>query len=253
MVVQLRYASAEELAKLLQPYAGNSGKIIASGGTNALIVSGEPGTREALVDMVHAFDVDALAGQSYALLPVASGSPKDFASALMDAFRGQRGEPLAGVVRAMPMERMNSVLLVASQQRYIDDARRVYAMIARSWQETVRAWHVYYLQNSHSDDVAYLLQQAYTPNNVTARPSSNKAAMPGGLMSGQSNGGGVAGGGTSSMSGLSGGIGGSMTQGGGRCPGGGQAPGSQNTQSAGIRRYAAGGGRCKPAAGRIGR
>jgi general secretion pathway protein D len=231
VVVQLHYASAEELAKLLQPYAGNSGKIIASGGSNGLIVSGEPGTREALVEMVHAFDVDALAGQSYALLPVASGSPKDFASALMDAFRGQRGEPLAGVVRAMPMERMNSVLLVASQQRYIDDARRVYAMIARSWQETVRAWHVYYLQNSHSDDVAYLLQQAYTPNNVTARPSSHKAAMPAGLMSGQSNGGGMPGSGTSSTSGLSSGIGGSTTQGGATSAGIGQISGSQNTQS----------------------
>jgi general secretion pathway protein D len=239
VVVQLHYASAEELAKLLQPYAGNSGKIIASTGSNALIVSGEPGTREALVDMVHAFDVDALAGQSYALLPVASGSPKDFASALMDAFRGQRGEPLAGVVRAMPMERMNSVLLVASQQHYIDDARRVYAMIARSWQETVRAWHVYYLQNSHSDDVAYLLQQAYTPNHVTARPSSQKAAMPSGLMSGQSSGGGVAGSGTSSMSSLSGGIGGSMTQG-GAVPGSGQAPGTQNSPtSAGTQQAAA--------------
>ena len=191
-VITLRYASADELAKLLQPYVGNSGKIIASSGSNALMVSGEPGAREALVGLIRAFDVDALAGQSYALLPVASGSAKDFASALLDAFRGQRGEPLAGVVRAMPMERINSVLLVASQPRYIDDARRVYAMIARTWQETVRSWHVYYLQNSHSDDIAYLLQQAYTPNNVTAHPSNHKPATPSGLMSGQSSGGGSA-------------------------------------------------------------
>lgn len=216
VVIQLRYASAEELAKLLQPYAGNSGKIIASGGTNALVVSGEPGAREALVNLVQAFDIDALAGKSYALLPVGSGSAKDFASALMDAFGSQRGEPLAGVVRAMPMERMNSVLLVSSQQHYIDDARRIYAMIAKTWQEKVRNWHVFYLQNSHSDDIAYLLQQAYTPNNVTARPSSHKAPTPNGLMSGgQANGGA-----SSSLSGLSGGIGGGGAPGGGAGLGG---------------------------------
>ncbi|HET6306372.1 MAG TPA: type II secretion system secretin GspD [Rhodopila sp.] len=231
VVVALRYASSQELAKLLQPYAGNSGKIIAEVGSNALIVSGEPGTREALLDMVRAFDVDALANQSYALLPVASGSPKDFASALMDAFHGQRGEPLSGVVRVLPMERMNSVLLVASQQRYIDDARRVYGLLARSWQETVRAWHVYYLQNSHSDDVAYVLQQAYTPNNVTARPSKNKTQMPMGLMSGQSGSGTM--GGTSSMGGATGGMGGSMTGGSG-FPGATQTPGAPTSQSPGA-------------------
>jgi general secretion pathway protein D len=233
-IIQLRYASAEELAKLLQPYAGNSGKIIASGGTNTLMVSGEPGAREALVELVQAFDIDALAGQSYALLPVASGSAKDFASALLDAFRGQRGEPLAGIVRAMPMDRINSVLLVASQPRYIDDARRVYAMIARTWQETVRGWHVYYLQNSHSDDIAYLLQQAYTPNNVTARPSARKQTTPTGLMSGQSAGGG----GAQAMGGLTGGIGGGVGQGNAQGTNqgtlGAPGAGTQNAQGAGA-------------------
>jgi general secretion pathway protein D len=231
VVVQLRYASAEDLAKLLQPYAGNSGKIIASPGTNALIVSGEPGARAALVNLVQAFDINALAGQSYAMLPVPSGSAKDFASALMDAFGSQRGEPLAGVVRTMPMERMNSVLLVSSQPRYIDDARRIYAMVARTWQEKVRNWHVYYLQNSHSDDVAYLLQQAYTPNNVTARPSSNKPTTPNGLMSGQTGGGGGA---SSSLSGLSSGIGGATAPGNGTGLGGAQGGGPQNAPAAGT-------------------
>ncbi|WP_158925111.1 type II secretion system secretin GspD [Acidisphaera sp. S103] len=229
VVVRLRYASAEDLAKLLQPYAGNNAKIIAGGGSNTLIVGGEPGAREALVSLVQAFDVDALAGQSYALLPVPAGSAKDFASALMDAFGSQRGEPLAGVVRAMPMERMNSVLLVSSQQRYIDDSRRIYAMVARTWQETVRNWHVYYLQNSHSDDVAYLLQQAYTPNNVTARPSSHKAAAMNSLMSGQTGGGGGA---SSSLSGLSGGIGGGAAPGTGSGVGGAQGVGTQNNAPA---------------------
>ena len=38
-----------------------------------------------------AFDVDQLAGQSYALLPVTSGDARDFAAALQDALRGQGG------------------------------------------------------------------------------------------------------------------------------------------------------------------
>jgi general secretion pathway protein D len=232
VVMQLHYASAEDLAKLLQPYAGNNGKIIASSGANALVVSGEPSARAALVALVQAFDIDALAGQSYAMLPVTSGSAKDFASSLQDAFRSQRGEALAGVVRVVPMERINSVMLIASQPRYIDDARRVYAMIARTWQQTVRSWHVYYLQNSHSDNIAYLLQQAYTPSNVTARPESRSATASLGLPSGQTNGGSIGGGSSSSIGGTLGGIGGAMTSGNATPSAGTQGIGPQSGQPA---------------------
>ncbi|MFL5284048.1 MAG: type II secretion system protein GspD, partial [Rhodopila sp.] len=61
--------------------------------------------------------------------------------------------------------------------RYIDEARRVYALIDRGRRQTLRSWHVYYLQNSHSQDVAFVLQQAFTPNNVTAQPTSQNRAQ----------------------------------------------------------------------------
>jgi len=173
VVVPLRYASAEDLAKVLQPFVGDGGKVLADAARNALIVGGEPGAREGLIGLVHAFDVDALAGQSYAVLPVSAGDVKDFASALQDAFRGQSGGALAGLVRVIPLTRINAVLVVSSQARYIDQARRVYTLIDRARRQTLRSWHVYYLQNSHSEDVAYVLQQAFTPGNITAQPTAN--------------------------------------------------------------------------------
>ncbi len=170
-VIPLRYASAEDLAKLLQPYAGVGGKVVADPGRNALLVSGDPATREALFALVQAFDINALAGQSYALFPVTNGGAKDFATALSDAFRTGSGGALAGVVRVVPMERINSVLIVSAQARYIDDARRVYGLMERQRRQTVRSWNVYYLQNSRSNDIAFVLQQAFTPGRVTAVPT----------------------------------------------------------------------------------
>ena len=179
VVVPLQYATAENLAKILQPYVGEGGKIAADPARNALLISGEPGAREGLIGLVRAFDVDVLAGQSYALLPVGNGDVKDFASALQDAFRGQNGGTLAGLIRVIPLSRINAVLIVSSQQRYIDEARRVYSLIDRARRQTLRSWHVYYLQNSHSDDVAYVLQQAFTPGNVTAQPTANTRSQTG--------------------------------------------------------------------------
>ncbi|MEA2739935.1 MAG: ral secretion pathway protein, partial [Acetobacteraceae bacterium] len=189
VVVPLRYVSAEDLAKVLQPYLGEGGRIAADAAHNALLIAGEPAARENLIGLVKAFDVDVLARQSYALLPVSNGDVKDFASALQDAFRGQSGGVLAGLVRVIPLSRMNAVLIVSAQPRYIDAARQVYALIDRARRQTVRSWHVYYLQNSHSEDVAFVLQQAFTPNSVTAQPTGQSRFQMGQSDSGQAGGG----------------------------------------------------------------
>lgn len=180
-VVQLRFAAADDLAKVLQPFVANGGRIIADPGRNAVLVSGDPATRQTLLTLIATFDIDILAGQSYALFPVTAGDAKDFASALQDAFRGQSGGSLAGVVRVVPMQRINAVLVVSAQPRYIDDARRVYALVDRIRRQSVRTWHVFYLQNSRSNDIAYVLQQAFTPSHVTAQPSPvSSGARPAG-------------------------------------------------------------------------
>jgi general secretion pathway protein D len=209
IVVPLRYAGAEELAKVLQQFVGTGGKIVADPGRNALLVSGEPEARQALLDVVRAFDIDILANQSYALFPVESGDVKDMASALQDAFRGGQGGALAGQVRVIPMSRVNAILVVSGQARYVDDARRVFAMVERARRRTVRSWHVYYLQNSHANDVTYVLQQAFTPNNVTAQPPAGPGqTAPGGGTSQLGSGGLGRGGGSGGGGGFGGGQGG---------------------------------------------
>ena len=87
--VPLRYASAVELAKVLQPFLQGGGRIAANPGSNSLIVVGDPATRDALIGLIRTFDVDALAGQSYALFPVTSGDAQDTATALQVAFHTQ--------------------------------------------------------------------------------------------------------------------------------------------------------------------
>ena len=82
LVLPLNYVSADELAKVLQPMAGANAKIAAEPELNALLISGDPGQVQSLVELVRSFDIDALAGQSYAVLPVASGNAKDFADAM---------------------------------------------------------------------------------------------------------------------------------------------------------------------------
>jgi general secretion pathway protein D len=171
-IVALRYADADQLAKVLAPYVAGNAKLSALPAQNAMLISGDPAARAALTGLVSAFDVDALAGQSYALYPVASGDAKDFAAAFAAALGAKTsGDDSQGAVRVVPLERIDAVLVIARTPAFLRDAQRVYGVLYQVQRETVRSWHVYYLQNGRANDAAYVLQQAFTPDNVTATPT----------------------------------------------------------------------------------
>ena len=198
VVVPLRFVSAEELARVLQPIAGTNARITADPALNSVLISGEPLQAQSLSELVRSFDIDALAGQSYAILPIGGGNAKDIAEAMTGALRGKGGGGLSGLVRVVPLPRMNAVLVVSSQARYIEAAQRVFALIERERRFSVRAWHVYYLQNSNANDIAHTLQMAFTPNNVSAQPqmaAQGGSARRGGGFGGGQGGGGQGGGG----------------------------------------------------------
>ncbi|MFT8719650.1 type II secretion system secretin GspD [Acetobacter sp.] len=190
-VVPLRYTSAESLAKAVQPVLHGGGHIVASPAGNAVVVTGDPATRASLVELVHAFDMDVLAGRSYAVFPVTSGSPQELATALETALGSKKGQFMAERIQVIPMARIESVMVIASQPYLVDNARRVFDVVEAERRRTLRHWNVYYLQNGRSNDVAYILQQAFTPNHVTAVPSaklnassSNNQSSQGGFGSG---------------------------------------------------------------------
>ena len=241
-MVPLRYAGAEDLAKALQPFVQPGARITAVQGSNALLVSGDPQVRVTLVSLIQAFDIDALAGQSYALLPVDSGSAKDIATSLTDALKG-RGGALSQVVRVVPMARVDAVLVVANAPQYINDARRLFGLIERVRRTTVRSWHVYYLQNSHANDAAYVLQQAFTPDDVTAQPTPALQPAQGGQQGvGGGTGGGLGTGTGLGSSGSSGGLGGGLGSSGGIGSSGGLGGGGLGTGQAGTSTGRAAGG-----------
>lgn len=176
-VVVLRYAVAKDLAKTLEPFVASGGKISADPNRNALIVSGDTAVRQTLMGLIRSFDVDVLAGQSFVLFPVGDADLGKTAAALEKAIQAEAEGPLAGVVRVIPLERVNAVLVASSQPRYLEAAKRFFSLTNRAAESTARAWHVYYVKNGQSSDLANLLQQAFTPGNVT--PAAPGSTAPG--------------------------------------------------------------------------
>jgi len=161
VVITLNYASARDLAKVLEPFVGVGAKVVADSARNVLLVSGEPTARAGLLDLVATFDTDMLRNQSYAVLPVANGDATTAAGSLAQAM-GAAGEgPLAGVVRIMALKRANAVLVVAPQAHFIDQARRLFAVADFGGTVTGRIWHVYFVQNGDVMDLERMLRRAF--------------------------------------------------------------------------------------------
>lgn len=210
VMVALRYAQASNLAHALQPFVQNGARVTPVESGNALLVSGDPSARNALIEVIRAFDVDWLSAQSYALLPVDSGNAKDMATALQSALHGTNNS-LSQLVQVLPLSRVNAVLVVSRTPRYIEDARRLFALIERHRRATVRSWHIFYVQNSSVNDVTYTLQQAFTPENVTALPpggtgQNTQTGFTGAMSSAMGGGAGGGTGGLGGTTGLAGGL-----------------------------------------------
>jgi general secretion pathway protein D len=233
--VPLRYASAKQLAATLQPFIGEGAKLLADPGRNVLVVSGSLSARRSLVDLIRVFDVDYLAGQSYALFPVKSGDPKKVATDLQHAIGIDADGPLAGTLNIIPIEQANAIMVVASRPAYLERASRLIGQIDRLSDSAGRNLHVYYLKNVQAQDIQSVLQRAVNPPSGGAGAGE---AAPGNLPPTAE---------SAQTASTTGAVGGGLNPGGASSPLGGQQPsggfgGIGGTQPNGATNGAQGGG-----------
>lgn len=204
MVVPLRYIGAAEMQKLLEPLAPQGSVLRADTTRNILILGGGQNELINMVDMINTFDVDWLAGKSFGIFPLQSSKPEAVVGELEAIFSSKEEGALANVVRFVPIERMNAVLVIANQSAYLDRAR--------SWierldigDEDVPRLYVYYVENSRAEDLSLVLSDIFTPGAAALRPELAPGLTPSSLRGDQ-----LGLDGTGSRLGFGGGLGGGV-------------------------------------------
>jgi general secretion pathway protein D len=162
-IVTLRYASARQLAMMLEAYVGEGARLAADNTRNILIITGSPAARRNLLDLVRVFDVDYLAAQSYALFPAKTGGPVKYATDLQAALQLDNDSALAGAVKIVPIDQANAIMVIAQQPAYLDRVTQLIAQLEQVQQAAGRNLHVYFLKNVQAADIQPLLQRAVNP------------------------------------------------------------------------------------------
>ncbi len=120
-VVPLRYISAEEMKKLLTPYARPNAIVTVDSGRNLLTIAGTRAELESYLRTIEIFDVDWMSSMSVGVYPLQSSKATKVVQDLEKVFGEASKSPVAGMFRFMPLEGANAVLAITSQVDYLDD------------------------------------------------------------------------------------------------------------------------------------
>ena len=181
LVVPVKFVGAREMAKLLEPFAAEN-TVRIDDVRNLVILAGNQKELRHLLDTIELFDVDWLAGFSIGIFPVRSADVKALVADLDKVFGATAAGPLAGLVRVIPIERLNSLLIVTTQPRYLENAR--------SWMERLdqiggtaggTRLFVYTVRNGKAENLANLVSELFTKRTTTtiSPPSLAPGVRPG--------------------------------------------------------------------------
>ncbi|CEM59581.1 general secretion pathway protein D [Xanthomonas campestris] len=123
-VVPLKYISASEMKKVLEPYARPNAIVGTDASRNVITLGGTRAELENYLRTVQIFDVDWLSGMSVGVFPIQSGKAEKISADLEKVFGEQSKTPSAGMFRFMPLENANAVLVITPQPRYLDQIQQ---------------------------------------------------------------------------------------------------------------------------------
>jgi general secretion pathway protein D len=169
-IIPLEFASADEVAKVLEPYVPEGGSLRAVPQRNILILAAPGHSIEEFLQTVRVFDVDWLEGMSMGMFPLAYADASTVAGELEQLLDTAGGSPMAGMVRLFPIERLNSLLVVTSQRRYLRAMRSWIDDLDRGGDTPGRRLYVYHVKNSKADHIASVLNEVFLSDDSGLAP-----------------------------------------------------------------------------------
>jgi general secretion pathway protein D len=178
--VPLQYIAATEMEKLLQPFARQGAILRADNARQLIIVAGNARELENYLQTIETFDVDYLSGMSFGLFPLERVEAKDVVADLEAVF-GDQNSPLAGMLRLLPIERLNALLVVTPQKRYLDEAERWIKKFDRAGGDGGAQLYVYAVRNVGAADLSDRLNEIFTGQSAPPRERSDRGRTAPGL------------------------------------------------------------------------
>lgn len=162
-LVFLKYATVAELAKLLEPFLGESAKMRSYEPANLLILLDNGRNMKRTLDLISLFDSETLAGQRVRLFEVTHGRPSDVAKELETVFKAFSLSEKNSSIKFMPLDRINTIIAVAPNPGVFTEVEKWLKKLDVSVKVTVGSIdnYLYRLKYGRAEIVGMAIMQLY--------------------------------------------------------------------------------------------
>jgi general secretion pathway protein D len=160
-IVPLTYIAAEEMQKILEPFAAAGNVVRVDTVRNLLILAGGGPELARLLETVRIFDVDWLEGMSIALFTPDFVDAETLSTELQAVFGEGSDSPLAGVIKFVTLERLNALLVITPRPQYLEKVADWVERLDRDSGGVGQRLFVYRVQNGKATDLATVLGEVF--------------------------------------------------------------------------------------------
>jgi general secretion pathway protein D len=161
-IVPVQHVSATEMEKILKPFLLKGSSLRVDTARNLLILSGPQYRLDEMIETVKIFDVAWLKGVSFGLFPLRYADATTIVDELQKVVDGEGMGMLSGMVRLIPVQRLNSVMAITTQPDYMSEVRQLIEQFDMGMDGTSGSrLYVYPLKNGSAEKIASIMQQLY--------------------------------------------------------------------------------------------
>jgi general secretion pathway protein D len=181
-IVPLKYASPDDMKKVLDPLVSKSSVILSYPPTQMLVITDVQSNIKRLLKIVSALDVVG-AGEQIHIIPLKYAVASDTAASLNSIFQldqaARRPQPTV-TMRIIADDRTNSLIVLASEA-FTARVREFVAILDRDIPQGESKMHVYRLQYANSEDLAKVLMNLPSKDARPATPAAPGQPIPAAL------------------------------------------------------------------------
>ncbi len=112
-LVFLKYVTADELVKVLEPFEGENARIYTYAAANLMLMLDSRRNMRRLMDLVAMFDSDSIANKRVHVFPVKNGRPSDISKELENIVKSIALSDKNSPIKFLPIDRINTIIAVA--------------------------------------------------------------------------------------------------------------------------------------------
>jgi general secretion pathway protein D len=172
-IIQLKYVSAEEMKRVLEPISPQGGIAQVDTARNTITLSGTKQDIEGMLEAVSIFDVDVMKGMSFAMVPIETSVPDTIADELRQVFATEEAGPMSGMVRFLPNKRLGAILVISPQAGYLRRAEEWIKRLDAQASGSEKRFFTYKVQNRQAQELVEVIRSMFSSEGAEAAAIRN--------------------------------------------------------------------------------